>query len=285
MIKANYTIFKFYLTLMDSFSEYLSRKYTESSLENTDHYRTVIIQKIVFMFHTLEMLTNECQDGVSVRCVLRGILDNVATYCFIYQRDDENEIMFRHYLYALDGYKTYKQHVIDGIMEKEDDKQHYEEVCDTIIKQLEHQLQSHPYSEQKDENVEKIIKHANWKYESLQNPTPLKYGMIYKQIGFNDNMANYYQHYLPQFAHGLCLSNFPVNDIKQIKGVMYESIPIADKMIGAIFNTFPMDKEKMWNEAWHSGKITNMINQPDFNINHLSEFVRSFIKKDRTLLI
>ena len=66
---------------------------------------------------------------------------------------------------------------------------------------------------------------------------------------------------------------------------MYESIPIADKMIGAIFNTFPMDKEKMWNEAWHSGKITNMINQPDFNINHLSEFVRSLIKKDRTLLI
>ncbi len=72
MIKANYTIFKFYLTLMDFFSEYLSRKYTESSLENTGHYRTVIIQKIVRMFHTLEMFTNESQDGClfDVYCVV-----------------------------------------------------------------------------------------------------------------------------------------------------------------------------------------------------------------------
>ena len=83
MIKANYTIFKFYLTSLDFFSEYLSQKYMESSSENTDHYRTIIIQKIVRMFHTLEILTNENQDEVSARCVLRGILDSVATYAFI----------------------------------------------------------------------------------------------------------------------------------------------------------------------------------------------------------
>ncbi len=283
MIKANYTIFKFYLTSMDFFSEYLSRKYTESSLENTDHYRTVIIQKIVRMFHTLEMLTNECQDGVSVRCVLRGILDNVATYCFIYQRDDENEIMFRHYLYALDGYKTYKQHVIDGIMEKEDDKQHYEEVCNTIIKQLEHLLHSHPCSKRKDENVERIIKHANWKYKSLQNPTPLKYGMIYKQIGFSDNMANYYQHYLPQFAHGLCLSNFPANNIEQIKGVLYESIPLADKFIQAIHQTFH-DRE-MITKFLCSEKVQEFINSMDFRHEDLAEFACALVRKNKTILI
>lgn len=283
MIKANLTIFKFYLTLMDFFSEYLSRKYTESSLESTGHYRTVIIQKIVRMFHTLEMLTNECQDGVSVRCVLRGILDNVASYCFIYQRDDENEIMFRHYLYALDGYKTYKQHVVDGIMEKEGDVQQYEKVCNKIIKQLEHQLQSHPYSEQKDENVEKIIKHANWKYESLQNPTPLKYGMIYKQIGFNDNMANYYQHYLPQFAHGLCLSNFPVNDIEQIKGALYESLPLADKFIQAIHQTFH-DREMITNFLC-SENVQEFINSMDFRHEDLAEFVCALVRKDKTILI
>ncbi len=283
MIKANYTIFKFYLTSLDFFSEYLSRKYTENSLESTDHYRTVIIQKIVRMFHTLEMLTNECQDGVSVRCVLRGILDNVATYCFIYQRNDENEIMFRHYLYALDGYKTYKQHVIDGIVEKEGDVQQYEKVCNTNIKQLEHQLQSHPYSELKDENVEKIINHANWKYESLQKPKAWDFGGIYKQIGFNDNMANYYQHYLPQFAHGLCISNFPVNDIKQIKGVLYESIPLADRFIQAIHQTFH-DREMITNFLC-SKKVQEFINSKDFKHEDLAEFARALVRKDKTLLI
>lgn len=283
MIKANLTIFKFYLTLMDFFSEYLSRKYTESSLESTDHYRTVIIQKIVHMFHTLEMLTNESQDGVSVRCVLRGILDNVATYCFIYQRDDENEIMFRHYLYALDGYTTYKQHVVNGIMLKEDDRLHYESSCKEIIKQLEYKLLSHPYSTLGNENVEKIIQAANWKYESLQKPIPLKYGMIYKQIGFNDNMAHYYQHYLPQFAHGLCLSNFPANDIEQIKGVLYESIPLADKFIQAIHQTFH-DREMITNFLC-SKKVQEFINSKDFKHEDLAEFARALVRKDKTLLI
>lgn len=283
MIKANYTIFKFYLTSLDFFSEYLSRKYTENSLESTDHYRTVIIQKIVRMFHTLEMLTNECQDGVSVRCVLRGILDNVATYCFIYQRNDENEIMFRHYLYALDGYKTYKQHVVEGIMEKEDEEQQCENECNEIIRQLEYRLVSHPYSKLENIGVEKIIQNANWRYESLQKPQALKYGMIYKQLGFNENMANYYQHYLPQFAHGLCISNFPVNDIKQIKGVLYESIPLAGRFIQAIHQTFH-DREMITNFLC-SKKVQEFINSKDFKHEDLAEFARALVRKDKTLLI
>ena len=59
MIKANPTIFKFYLTMMDSFSEYLSQKYSDSSLGNPNHYKTIIIQKVVRMFHTLEQLEKE----------------------------------------------------------------------------------------------------------------------------------------------------------------------------------------------------------------------------------
>ena len=200
---------------MDSFSEYLSQKYVERSLENTDYYRSIIIQKIVRMFQTLKLLTNISQDGVSVRCVLRGIIDNVATYCFIYQREDENDVLFRHYLYALDGFRIYKQNVVDGIMEKENVEKQYEIICNESIRQLEYKLVSHPYSKMGNINVEKIIHNANWRYESLQKPKPLKYGVIYKHIGFNSNMANYYQKYLPQFAHGLCISNFPVNNIKQ----------------------------------------------------------------------
>ena len=102
MIKANPTIFKLYLSMMDSFSGFLSQKYTEVSLDNPNHYKTIIIQKVVRMFHTLEQLVKETQDEVSARCVLRGILDSVTTYCFIYQREDIYDMMFRNYLYEID---------------------------------------------------------------------------------------------------------------------------------------------------------------------------------------
>ena len=89
MIKPNPTIFKFYLTMLESFSEYLSQKYPETSLDNPDHFKTIIIQKIVQMFHTLNTLTKVSNDEVSARCVLRGILDSVTTYCFIQSRKFE----------------------------------------------------------------------------------------------------------------------------------------------------------------------------------------------------
>ena len=90
MVKANNTIFQFYLAMMDFFGKYLSKKYPENnSIEDTKHYQTIIIERIVQMFHSLELLTKNTLDEVSARCVLRGIIDSVTTYSFIYQRTDE----------------------------------------------------------------------------------------------------------------------------------------------------------------------------------------------------
>lgn len=109
MVKANNTIFQFYLAMMDFFGKYLSEKYpNSSSIEDTKHYQTIIIERIVQMFHSLELLTKDTLDEVSARCVLRGILDSVTIYSFIYQRTDVDDMLFRHYLYALDGWREYK---------------------------------------------------------------------------------------------------------------------------------------------------------------------------------
>ena len=90
MVKASNTIFQFDLAMMDAFREYLSNKYPlSSSIDDTKHYQTVIITKIVQMFHSLELLTKNTLDEVSARCVLRGILDSVTAYCFVYQRSAE----------------------------------------------------------------------------------------------------------------------------------------------------------------------------------------------------
>ena len=74
-----------------------------------------------------------------------------------------------------------------------------------------------------------------------------------------------------------------VNDIKQIKGVLYESIPLADRFIQAIHQTFH-DREMITNFLC-SKKVQEFINSKDFKHEDLAEFARALVRKNKTLLI
>lgn len=283
MVKANNTIFQFYLAMMDSLGKYLSEKYPESSsIEDTTHYQTVVITKIVRMFHSLESLTKNTFDEVSARCILRGILDGVTAYNFVYQREDENDMLFRHYLYALDGWREYKKSVI-SISEENEYKDKEDYACDYVIKQIEKKLEEHIYYVQDRATANLLIQNSNWKYESLQNPRSLKYGEMYSTVGFNNKTIEYFQGYLSQFVHGLCLSNKPTADSEQMKRVLHECIPIADKFIQAVSQTFH-DKEMVANLI-SSDIFQNFINSNDFNLDDLSVFANALVRKDKTILI
>ena len=207
--------------MMDSFGDYLSEKYPDSnSIEDTKHYQTIIINKIVRMFHSLELLTKNTLDEVSARCVLRSILDSVKTYCFIYQRADEQDLLVRHYLYALDGWKEYYKSVL-GITEKNEVHYKEESLCNHVIKDIEDKLYLHPFYKQDSFVAKKIIQNARWNYESLQNPRSIKYREMYSLVGYNSNLKEYFHGYLSQFAHGLCFSNKGTNS-EALKNVMYE---------------------------------------------------------------
>ena len=283
MVKANNTILQFYLAMMDFLGTYLSEKYpVSSSLEDTKHYQTVIITKIVRMFHSLESVTKNTFDEVSARCILRGILDSVTAYSFVYQREDENDMLFRHYLYALDGWREYKKSVITISEENEyKDKEDYD--CGYVIKQIEEKLSNHIFYTQNQATAKILIQNSNWKYESLNTPRSLKYGEMYSVIGFNNKSIEYFQGYLSQFVHGLCLSNKPIADSAQMKKVLHECIPIADKFIQSINQTFN-DKEMMISFIG-SDIIQNFLNSKDFNFEDLSEFALALVRKDKTLLI
>ena len=283
MVNANNTIFQFYLTMMDYFGKYLSEKYPKSSsLEDTKHYQTVMITKIVQMFHSLELLTNGTTDEVSARCVLRGILDSVTAYSFIYQRTDLNDMLFRHYLYALDGWREYKKSVIP-ISEGNEYKYKEDYACDYVIKQIEDKLKNHPYYTHDRTTANLLIQSSNWKYESLQNPRSLKFGEMYSAIGFNNESIKYFQGYLSQFVHGLCLSNKPIADSEQMKSVLHECIPIADKFTQSISQTFH-DKDMLICFIG-SDIIQSFLNSKDFNLDELSEFAIAIVRKDKTILI
>lgn len=282
MLTANPTVFNFYLTLLDSFSEYLSSRYLDRSLDNPNHYKTLIFQKIVRMFHTLEYLIKGTQDEASARCVLRGILDSVITYCFIYQREDENDMMFRHYLYILDGFSDYKKATIDGILEREE-KPKLETIYNEVVTQINAKLSSHPYMKMKNKNVDTIIKNKNWKYESLVKPDKLKFGKMYKDVGFDEKLTNYYHGFLSQFAHGLFLSNTSCRDVGQLQKVLFESIPIADRMVQGICCTFP--REELLNNFLHSDSYNAVINDKDLDYDDLFPFAKAIINKNKTLYI
>lgn len=282
MINVNMTVFHFYLAMIDFFSDFLSQKYPDSSLDDTKHFETVIIAKIKRMFHSLELLSNGFDDEISARSILRTILDSVATYSFIYGRSDTKEKMFRHYLYALDGYRVYRDAVVLGVMENRN-RQSFEHVCNSIINQIEEKLYNHVYSHKPNLVVSRIIKEADWKYVSLSNND--KYGFIdlYKMMGIEDITANYFQQFLSQFSHGLCLSNYYTSDAERLNRVLLESIIVADKMIKAVCNSFPY--KIMLSSFLKSTSVSKLLNSPEFKIDELAEYVKSLMEKEDRILI
>ena len=280
MIKANYTLFKFYLAEMDFYLRHLSLKKYERSLNNCEYYKVIIIQKIVRLFHSLELLALKIGDEVSARCLLRGILDSVANYCFIYQRHDSDDIMFRHYLYLLDGWRAYKKSVM-VIIEANEDRQNSEFVCDHVISNIEDRLRHHPYYLQKPSTAKFLIQKANWRFKSLQHPVALNYRELYLQLGLNPALTEYYQGYLSQFVHGLYMSNNDTN--LKLKRVLYESIPVAVIFIKAIALTF--NNKELVTLFHRSEECQNFLNSKDVNYDDLLEITTALIRKDKTLLI
>lgn len=276
MVKADLSTFKLALEFLEVLSNYLSNKYTECKDNSTEHYQTIIIQKIVRMFKTLESLTLEVKDETSARCVLRGILDNVAIYCFIYSiKKDIDEKMFRHYLYNLDGFQSLKI-VSNCYLEEGIDKAKTLYEFDEIIEQIKEKLNAHPYVQSKNEKIEKIINDAKWNYKSLQEPKSLSYKDIYINIGLDEKNATYYQQYLSQFSHGLCLSN--KSNFVDDKKVLLESVPLAFIMIKTIMQVFP--EEKLLNV------ITENIDMNTFNfdIQQLLDIIKAIMNGEKVFV-
>ena len=106
---------------------------------------------------------------------------------------------------------------------------------------------------------------------------------MYSAIGFTNKSIDYFQGYLSQFAHGLCLSNKPTADSEQMNRVLYECIPIADKFIQTMNQTF-RDK-RMIDLFLRTDDIKKFMDSKGFSFDDLAEFAHALIRKDKTLLI
>ena len=104
---------------------------------------------------------------------------------------------------------------------------------------------------------------------------------MYKHIILDTKLICYYQEILSQHTHGLCLSNITNLDSEQLQKVLYESIPLADRMMQGICCTFPQ-KEML--KHFQNSEFYNAIEKYEgFDQDDLMEYVKAIIKKDNIL--
>lgn len=277
MIVANKNIFEFYRITIEFFCKFLSEKYTEYTLENLYKFKTIIVQKITKMLNTLVVV--EANDKISARCIMRSILDSVSIYCFIYENNVEEEMMFRHYLYTLDGFVSYKS--VINIMEGGDEISKYN---NRIIEEIEGAINNHSYvktckSDYGRKKLASIIDHRYWNYINIESTDKYSYKTLYEKAKFDSSLSRYYSEFYAQFSHGLFFSN--MIQFEANKNILFEIIPAMDRFLGAIFKTFPIDKEEIINEFSISCK--NIITS--VNSEKLLEFGKELKKQNKCLLI
>ena len=132
-------------------------------------------------------------------------------------------------------------------------------------------------------DVEKIVRDNNWKYISLQDSQQVKFGKMYQLIGFDEKTATYFQGFLSQFAHGLLFSNYTEGHSEQMIRVLYESLPLADRLCKTIYSTF--HDQNLISYFIQSHSYDSFINAPDFIFDDLYEFAKTITRNDNTLLI
>ena len=213
---------------------------------------------------------------------------SVTIYCFIYERTDNEEVLFRHWLYLKDGFKSYRDKVGNIIVDKSKngDEESLEELCNQILSQVDKKLFSHPYSSINKTAVETIIKNGCWNYESLINkPKKVKFSTMYRQVGFETKTADYYQNVLSQYAHGLSLSNLLQSDMNHMKKILFESLPFANRLVKAILCTFSNRRNDLLDCLLKSASHQALSNNPDFKFEEFQKFILAVNNHDTILLI
>ena len=104
---------------------------------------------------------------------------------------------------------------------------------------------------------------------------------MYNYIDWDAKLICYYQGILSQYSHGLFLSNIIMLDSEHLQKVLFESIPLADRIIQGICRTFP--QKEMLEHFLHSDSFKTIINSQGFNQGDLLNFAKAVIKKDKSL--
>lgn len=199
--------------------EKIEEKYPSNSINDIGGYVQQICSKIVKMSMTLEVVAGQEHDYVVSNCIIRSIADNVASLFFVYNREEE-EMIFRHFLFVMDGLDTRLQMKLKKPLVK--DNHISQDEFDALKQQVEGAIENEkggiafcedairqlPYYERHSANCEILIGRRNWKYEDIENTKKsASWGRMYSMLDIKgDDIFSY----LSQYVHGLSGSNIIV---------------------------------------------------------------------------
>ena len=97
------------LLILEGSIKVIERKHHSNDVSDIKSYQVIILKRIVKSLSTIEFVLNKEVDPMSAYGILRMIIDSICIYCFIYEKEDKDEVEFRHYLYLLDGCSQYNK--------------------------------------------------------------------------------------------------------------------------------------------------------------------------------
>lgn len=205
----------------------LQRNYNNTYIEDLNSYLLIFIRKMLNTWETIFKIYNEEKDYISAFCLIRNIADNISIINLIYLNSNENEKIFRHYLYILDGInnriKSSNELINRSNASKQDlQKVIYTQESDKNTKRYVQQIiKTNPLCNNNNNTIRDIIEKGNWKYKSLttilspKEKNQYTWKDLYMKVNSNPDFANLIS-YLSIYVHGLSYSNIEFEEKNDI---------------------------------------------------------------------
>lgn len=209
----------------------LCKYHTINNIDDIDGFACQIAKKMVKSMRTLLAVCNRDKDYAVANSIIRMLADNMATFKLIYCQNEQNEKIYRHYLYILDGVSSRMKLLPetiqnDGKITKEEYTQlskQIKDIRDSDLKAIEHCeqiLNTHKYAIEYPEFHAQTMKYKNWKYKTLSytknsNQNKYSWSEFYQLIDDRPTIQSFISGHLSQFVHGLCISNLSLNETEE----------------------------------------------------------------------
>lgn len=188
-----------------------------------------ILLRIISNLESFQTLCLIGKDYSACCTLARSIADSIIAIKLIYQSTDDDEKVFRHYLYVLDGLILNKKLLHDDL---ENNGRITDEEFQSLSKQYETArqkfnegiefcneiLQKHPYKTAFPEFFNAAVENGSWKYKEKRVKVSNKqipcfsWEKLYSLIDNRPSIISMYSLFLSQFVHGLSISNMSDNN-------------------------------------------------------------------------
>ena len=204
-------------------------------------YPLKIIDKLTTMLTTLWKVINKDKDFYVANVVIRSIADNVALLFLIYNKDEGEIRILRHYLFLLDGIRSRLANLIipiknDDITEEEYQKlvkqqEDFKSMLNGCKKYIIECITSLNIYNTNKLGIDMLMKNKkgeeqyNWKFKTL-NITPAQintekntynWKSMYSEIKLPEK---FFSSFLSDYVHGLSMSNITIASDKQNMGTL-----------------------------------------------------------------